>query len=66
VNATSVLSGDRAGLLRNLTNAPVEKRVTIKDATHFVLFEKNWAASGTCLAGLRKRLARTWTGGPPT
>jgi pimeloyl-ACP methyl ester carboxylesterase len=31
---------DREGLLRDLTNAPVKKSVLIKDATHFVLFEK--------------------------
>jgi pimeloyl-ACP methyl ester carboxylesterase len=31
---------DREGLLRDLTNAPVKKQVLIKDATHFVLFEK--------------------------
>ncbi len=31
---------DREGLLRDLTNAPVRKSVLIKDATHFVLFEK--------------------------
>lgn len=32
---------DRAGLMRDLTNAPVKKSVLIKEATHFVLFEKN-------------------------
>jgi len=32
---------DRAGLMRDLTNAPVKRNVVIKDATHFVLFEKN-------------------------
>jgi pimeloyl-ACP methyl ester carboxylesterase len=31
---------DREGLLRDLTNAPAKKSVLIKDATHFVLFEK--------------------------
>jgi pimeloyl-ACP methyl ester carboxylesterase len=31
---------DREGLLRDLTNAPVKKSVLIRDATHFVLFEK--------------------------
>lgn len=31
---------DRAGLMRDLTNAPVKKHVLIKEATHFVLFEK--------------------------
>ena len=31
---------DREGLMRDLTNAPVKKSVLIKDATHFVLFEK--------------------------
>lgn len=31
---------DREGLMRDLTNAP-KKSVLIKDATHFVLFEKN-------------------------
>ena len=31
---------DREGLLRDLTNAPARKSVLIKDATHFVLFEK--------------------------
>jgi pimeloyl-ACP methyl ester carboxylesterase len=31
---------DREGLLRDLTNAPAKKSVVIKDATHFVLFEK--------------------------
>ncbi len=31
---------DREGLLRDFTNAPVKKHVVIKDATHFVLFEK--------------------------
>jgi pimeloyl-ACP methyl ester carboxylesterase len=31
---------DREGLMRNLTNAPVKKHVTIPHATHFVLFEK--------------------------
>ncbi len=32
---------DRELLMRDLTNAPVKKSVLIKDATHFVLFEKN-------------------------
>jgi pimeloyl-ACP methyl ester carboxylesterase len=32
---------DREGLMRDLTNAPVKKNVLIKDATHFVLFEKH-------------------------
>ena len=31
---------DREGLMRDLTNAPLKKHVTIKNATHFVLFEK--------------------------
>ena len=31
---------DREGLMRDLTNAPVKKQVVIKNATHFVLFEK--------------------------
>jgi pimeloyl-ACP methyl ester carboxylesterase len=31
---------DREGLMRDLTNAPVKRSVLIKDATHFVLFEK--------------------------
>ena len=31
---------DREGLMRDLTNAPAKKHVLIKDATHFVLFEK--------------------------
>ncbi|HEY3075190.1 MAG TPA: hypothetical protein VGJ74_08445, partial [Burkholderiales bacterium] len=31
---------DREGLMRDLTNAPAKKSVLIKDATHFVLFEK--------------------------
>ena len=31
---------DRDGLMRDLTNAPAKKSVLIKDATHFVLFEK--------------------------
>ena len=31
---------DREGLMRDLTNAPSKKSVLIKDATHFVLFEK--------------------------
>ena len=31
---------DREGLMRDLTNAPVKKHVTIAHATHFVLFEK--------------------------
>ena len=31
---------DRALLMRDLTNAPVKKSVLIKNATHFVLFEK--------------------------
>ena len=31
---------DREGLMRDLTNAPVKKSVMIKNATHFVLFEK--------------------------
>jgi pimeloyl-ACP methyl ester carboxylesterase len=31
---------DREGLLRDLTNAPAKKHVLIKNATHFVLFEK--------------------------
>ena len=26
--------------MRDLTNAPIKKHLTIKDATHFVLFEK--------------------------
>ena len=32
---------DREILMRDLTNAPVKKNVLIKDATHFVLFEKH-------------------------
>jgi pimeloyl-ACP methyl ester carboxylesterase len=31
---------DREGLMRDLTNAPVKRSVTVKNATHFVLFEK--------------------------
>jgi pimeloyl-ACP methyl ester carboxylesterase len=31
---------DREGLMRDLVNAPAKKHVTIKNATHFVLFEK--------------------------
>jgi len=31
---------DRDGLMRDLTNAPAKKSVLIKNATHFVLFEK--------------------------
>jgi pimeloyl-ACP methyl ester carboxylesterase len=31
---------DREGLMRDLANAPVKKHVVIKNATHFVLFEK--------------------------
>jgi pimeloyl-ACP methyl ester carboxylesterase len=31
---------DREGLMRDLTNAPVKRSVLIKNATHFVLFEK--------------------------
>ena len=31
---------DRAGLMRDLTNAPVKKEVLIEDATHYVIFEK--------------------------
>jgi pimeloyl-ACP methyl ester carboxylesterase len=31
---------DREGLMRDLTNAPSKRSVTIKNATHFVLFEK--------------------------
>ena len=32
---------DRELLMRDLTNAPVKKNVVIRDATHFVLFEKH-------------------------
>ena len=32
---------DRAGLMRNLVHAKVKHNVLIKDATHFVLFEKH-------------------------
>lgn len=31
---------DREGLMRDFTNAPAKRSVLIKDATHFVLFEK--------------------------
>jgi pimeloyl-ACP methyl ester carboxylesterase len=31
---------DREGLMRDLSNAPVKRSVTVKNATHFVLFEK--------------------------
>ena len=31
---------DREGLMRELTNAPIKKQVLVRDATHFVLFEK--------------------------
>src|SRR5262249_7109122 len=31
---------DRDLLMRDLTNAPIKRSVLIKDATHFVLFEK--------------------------
>jgi alpha-beta hydrolase superfamily lysophospholipase len=27
--------------MRDLTHAPVKKNILIKDATHFILFEKN-------------------------
>ena len=30
---------DRAGLMRELVHAPVNKNVLIEDATHFVIFE---------------------------
>jgi len=33
-------AADREGLMRDLVHAPRKKHVTIKDATHFVLFEK--------------------------
>jgi pimeloyl-ACP methyl ester carboxylesterase len=33
-------SEDREGLMRDLTNAPAKRNMLIKDATHFVLFEK--------------------------
>jgi pimeloyl-ACP methyl ester carboxylesterase len=33
-------SEDREGLMRDLSNAPVKKSVLIRNATHFVLFEK--------------------------
>ena len=32
---------DREGLMRDLTNAPAKKHVTIPDATHFAIFEKH-------------------------
>ena len=32
---------DREVLVRDLTNAPEKRSVTIPDATHFVIFEKN-------------------------
>jgi pimeloyl-ACP methyl ester carboxylesterase len=32
---------DREGLMRDLTNAPVKRNIVIKDATHFVIFEKH-------------------------
>src|SRR5215813_6679345 len=32
---------DREGLMRALVHAPMKRNVLIKDATHFVLFEKN-------------------------
>jgi pimeloyl-ACP methyl ester carboxylesterase len=32
---------DREGLVRDLVHAPLKRSVLIKDATHFVLFEKN-------------------------
>jgi len=31
---------DRAGLMRELVHAPVKHNVLIRDATHFVIFEK--------------------------
>ena len=31
---------DREGLMRDLSNAPAKKSVLIRNATHFVLFEK--------------------------
>jgi len=31
---------DREGLMRELTNAPIRRSVTVKNATHFVFFEK--------------------------
>jgi hypothetical protein len=31
---------DQEGLMRDLTNAPARRSVTIQNATHFVLFEK--------------------------
>jgi pimeloyl-ACP methyl ester carboxylesterase len=31
---------DREGLMRELTNAAVKRSVTVKNATHFLLFEK--------------------------
>ena len=35
------LGDDREGLMRALVHAPTKRNVLIKDATHFVLFEKN-------------------------
>jgi alpha-beta hydrolase superfamily lysophospholipase len=40
-NDTWSYQEDRSLLMRDLTNAPIKKEVLIKDATHFVLFEKN-------------------------
>ncbi len=31
---------DREGLMRDLTNAPVKRSVTLKNASHLLLFEK--------------------------
>ena len=32
---------DRDGLMRDLVHAPVKKSMIIKDATHFVIFERH-------------------------
>ena len=32
---------DREVLMRDLTNAPEKRSVTVPDATHFVIFERN-------------------------
>jgi hypothetical protein len=40
LNDTWSYTEDRELLIRDLTNAPSKRNVLIKDATHFVLFEK--------------------------
>jgi hypothetical protein len=41
ITTRAVIAADREGLMRNLVHAPVRKSILVRDATHFIPFEKH-------------------------